>query len=129
MSDPIANMLTIIRNAQAVKKETVSIPYSKFKMEIARAFEKNNFIKNAGRHGKKEKKYVEIELLYNDDNKEPAIQEIKSVSKGSRRIYMPVKDLKKKRRGVLIVSTPKGVMGDKEAVKENVGGEVICEIY
>ena len=123
-------MLIKIKNAQISGKETVLIPHSKFKMEIARVLEKNSFVKNIERHGKKNKKKIEITLKYNKDNK-PAIEDLRRVSKQSGRIYRKTRGLKRGRNsyGIAILSTPLGVLSDKEAKKEGVGGEVICEIW
>ena len=128
--DPIADMLTSIRNAQAAHKETVSVPYSKIKMEIAKVLAKEKFIKEADHKGKKVKKTIDIVLNYNNSN-QPAITSLKRVSKPSRRIYSPSSKIKKIRQGFgfQIISTPKGILTGKEARKEKIGGEVICEVY
>ena len=128
--DPIADMLTSIRNAQAARKETVSVPYSKIKMEIAKVLAKEKFIKSADHKGKKANKTIDMVLNYNDSN-QPAITKLKRVSKPSRRIYSPSSKIKKVRQGFgfQILSTPKGILTGKEARKEKIGGEVICEVY
>ncbi len=127
--DTIGDMLTIIRNGQAVKKETVSIPYSRLKMNIADILVNEKFVKKAAAKGKKNKKFIEIELLY--DEKGPAINYLKRISKLSRRIYAPIKKIYSVQygKGIQILSTSKGVMTNKEAKKEKVGGEIICEIW
>jgi len=128
--DQIANMLTIIRNSQAVGKETAVIPYSKMKLEIAKILEKEKFIKSAEVQGKKGKKTIEAELVYGKDG-DPAIKNIKRISKSSKRIYMPLKKICPVQygKGIWIISTPKGILTDKEARNQKVGGEVICEIW
>lgn len=128
--DTIGNMLTSIRNAQAVGKQTVSVPYSKIKMDIAKILAKEKFIKEADHKGKKVKKTIDMILAY-DDLGRPAISNIKRVSKPSRRVYSPSSKIKKIRQGFgfQILSTPKGVITGKEAVREKVGGEIICEVY
>jgi small subunit ribosomal protein S8 len=128
--DNIANMLTIIRNAQAVGKETAVIPHSKLKLEIAKVLEKEKFVKSAEAKGKKGNKTIEIGLAYGKDG-DPAIKSIKRVSRSSQRIYMPLKKIRPVQygKGILIISTPKGLLTGKEAKKEKVGGEVICEIW
>jgi small subunit ribosomal protein S8 len=128
--DPISDMFTRIRNAQAVKKETVNIPYSKIKMEIAKALLRSRFIKEINRRGRKNKKTIEIVLLYNESGK-AAISRIKRISKPSRRFYSLVSKLYPFRQGfgMRILTTSKGVLTDKEARRERVGGEVICEIW
>lgn len=127
--DNIANMLTLIRNAQAVGKESVVVPYSKLKMEIAKILEKEKFLKSAEAKGKKNKKTIEIGLAYGKDG-DPAIKKIKRVSKSSQRIYVPLKKIHPVQygKGAWIISTPKGLLTDKEAKNQKVGGEVICEI-
>ena len=128
--DPIADMLTSIRNAQAARKETVSIPYSKIKMEIAKVLAKEKFVKEADHKGRKIKKTIDIILNY-DNFGRPAITSLKRVSKPSRRIYSPASKIRRVRQGFgfQILSTPKGIITSKEARKEKIGGEVICEIY
>lgn len=128
--DTIADMLTMIRNAQAVKSKTVSTSYSKFKMEVAKALARGNFIKEASHKGKKNKRMIEIILGY-DETENSRIRNIKKISKLSRRVYIPFSGIKpvKQRLGALILSTPKGVLTGKEAKKEKVGGEVICEVW
>ena len=128
--DPIADMLTSIRNAQAARKETVSIPYSKIKMGIVKVLVKEKFIKEADHKGKKVKKTIDIVLNYNNSNL-PAITSLKRVSKPSRRIYSPSSKIKKVRQGFgfQILSTPRGIISGKEARREKIGGEVICEVY
>jgi len=128
--DIIADMLTKIRNAQAVKKETVSIPYSKLKMEITKILTREKFLKEAEQKGKKNKKIIDIILAY-DDEKNPAINHLARISKQSQRIYLPLKKIKPVRRGfgLQIISTPKGILTDKEAKKEKVGGEILCEVW
>lgn len=128
--DTIANMLTAIKNAQAAKNETASVPYSKIKMEVAKALLRGNFIKEVAHKGKKNKKTIDIVLNYRE-KKVPFIKNIKRVSKLSKRVYFPLKSIRPIRQGfgMLILSTPKGVLTDKEARKEKVGGEVICAVW
>jgi len=128
--DPIADMLTSIRNAQAARKETVTVPYSKIKMEIAKVLAKEKFIKEADHKGKKINKMIDIVLNYDSLNR-PTITRLKRVSKPSRRIYSPYSKIKKIRQGFgsQILSTPKGILSGKEARREKIGGEVICEVY
>ncbi len=129
MTDPIADMFTRIRNAYAVNKETVVIPYSKLKMEIAKLMQEEGYIKDVVRRGKKVRKSLDITLLYKD-GKTP-INSIKRVSKPSRRIYTSFKEVYPVRsgRGIKILSTSKGIMSDNNARKEKVGGEIIGEIW
>jgi len=128
--DPIADMLTKIRNAQAVKKETVVIPYSKVKMEIAKLFLRADYIKEINRRGKKNKKSIELTLSYDEDGK-PAISHLSRISKPSRRVYIPLKGMKPVRQGygIMILSTSKGILTDKEAIKKKLGGEILAEVW
>lgn len=128
--DPISDMLISIKNALAVKKESVSVPYSKIKMEIAKILAKEKLIKEADHKGKKIKKTIDIILNYGDSGK-PAITGVKRISKPSRRIYVGTDKIKTVKHGfgLQILSTPKGLLTNKEAKKEKVGGEVICEVW
>jgi small subunit ribosomal protein S8 len=130
MTDPIADMLTRIRNAQAVKKETVVFPYSKIKWEILNVLSKNGYIKGLDKTNKKNKKFIEIILKY-DEEEMPRISELKRVSKPSRRVYVQAKNIWffKKGMGIKVLSTPKGILSDKDAKKLNIGGEVLLEIW
>lgn len=127
--DTIADMLTLIRNAQAVLKETVVIPYSEIKFEIAKILKKENFIEGIEKKGRKTKKSIEIKLKY--DDKKPAISSLRRVSRPGQRIYTTAGKIKKVRDGygITIISTSKGLMTNKEARKKNLGGEIICEIW
>jgi len=127
--DTIADMLTQIRNAQAVSKAQVSVSYSNLKYEIAKILEKKGFIESVEKKGRKIKKLIEINLKYN--NKLPAISGIKRISKPGQRIYLPAKKIKTSKNSykTAIVSTSKGLMTDKEAKKQRLGGEVLFEIW
>lgn len=127
--DPIADMLTSIRNAQAVLKETVKIPFSKFKFELAKVLEKNGFVKKVEKKGRGIKRVIEIKLKYED--KIPVISGLKKISKPGQRIYAGAAEIKPVRSGygISIISTSKGLMTDKEVRKQNIGGEVICKIW
>src|SRR3990167_4027906 len=128
--DPIADMLTSIRNAQAARKETVTVPYSKIKMEIAKVLAKEKFIKEADHKGKKINKMIDIVLNYDSLNR-PTITRLKRVSKPSRKIYFSVFKNKKNKQGFgsQNFAPPKGILSGKEARREKIGGEVICEVY
>lgn len=129
MTDTIADMLTQIRNAQAVDKETVSIPFSNLKYEIAEILEKGGFVEKVKKRGRKERKKIEITLKY--ENEIPAISNLKVVSRPGQRIYKSYKEIGRVKGGygIVIISTSKGLMTDKEARKQKIGGEVICEIW
>lgn len=129
MTDPITDMLNRIRNAQAVLHETVEMPFSNLKFEIAKVLEKNNFIAKTEKKGKKAKKTFEITLKYQD--KSPIISGLRRVSKPGQRIYLASKDIKsvKGGYGISIISTSKGLLSDREAKRQKLGGEILCEIW
>jgi len=131
--DPIADMMTRISNAQAVHNERVLIPFSKMKQRIAQVLSEAGYVAETEKKTKKAKKaevdWLEIVLKYEDG--QGAISGIRIVSKPSRHLYERAKDIKQVRSGfgVAVMSTPKGIMTSKEARKENVGGEVLFEIW
>jgi len=127
--DPIADMLNRIKNAQAVGHPTVEFPFSNLKNEVAKILEREGFIDKIEKKGRKTKKTIEITLKY--DNKMPAISGIKKISKPGQRIYLDSTKIKKVRDGygIAIISTSKGLMTDKEARKNKIGGEVLCEVW
>jgi len=136
MTDPITDMLNRIRNAQAVSKETVSFPFSNLKYEIAKILEKQGFIEKVERKGRKEKKIFEITLKYYQKESDrqrmkPVILGLKRISKPGQRIYTGTKRIRTVRGGygTAIISTSKGLMIDKEARKQKLGGEILCEIW
>ena len=128
--DPISDMLIAIKNAQAVEHPTVDISFSNLKYEIAKILAKEGLIEKAEKKGKKLKKLIEITLKY-DEKKKGAISDLKRISKSGQRIYLPHKKIKKVKGGygIAIISTSKGLMTDKEARKQKLGGEIICEIW
>ena len=130
MTDPIADMLTRLRNASAAKHETVDMPYSKFKANIAEILKREGYITDFTAKEAKVGQTLEVTLKYGP-NGERSIQGIKRISKPGLRRYaksdalpMPLGGL-----GIAIISTSKGVMTDKKARQENVGGEVMCYVY
>ena len=128
--DPIGNMLTQIKNAGAVGKASVCLPYSNHKMLVLEKMSQSGFVGKVEKKGKIKPK-IEVEVLYKEDSKDPLINDSSRVSKLSRRIYKGYRDIRpiKRGHGLLIVSTPKGVMTGEEARKEKVGGELICSIW
>lgn len=127
--DPISDMLIRIKNAQKAGHEAVSMPFSKFKFAIAKILEKNGYVGAILKRGKKIKKFIEIDLLYKDKN--PRISSIKRISKPGKRIYLSKGDMRPIRQGygISIISTSRGLMTNKEAKKEGMGGEIIAEIW
>lgn len=126
--DPISDMFIRIKNAQKARHETVQLPYSKFKYEIARVLERERWIGAIEKKGKRVRKTLEITLLYTAE--EPRISNIKMISRPSLRLYAPQKELHKSRHGgVILLSTSHGVMSSREAYKANLGGALIAEIW
>ncbi len=133
MTDPIADMLNRIRNAQAVSKKTVVIPYSNLKYEIAKILEKQKLIGKVEKKGRKPKKVLEITLKYSSAGQTDSsvISNLKRISKPGQRIYTGTKEIRSVRGGygISIISTSKGLMTNKEAKRKKLGGEIICEIW
>lgn len=129
-TDPIADMLTRIRNANMVSHETVEIPSSKLKIELAKLLKSEGFISDYAVKEVGKFKILEITLKY-DEKRRPVISKLQRVSKPGLRTYCKAKNLPKVLggMGVAIVSTSKGLLTDRKARKENIGGEVLCYIY
>jgi small subunit ribosomal protein S8 len=128
--DTIADMLVSMKNASAVSKDTVVVPFSKIKYSIAQCLQSHGFIASASKKTQKENVAVlEIALAYNDAGAK--IHDVKRISKPSRRVYMGVRDMRpvKNGHGLIVLSTPKGILSDKEAKKEQVGGEALFMIW
>ena len=130
MTDPIADMLTRIRNANAVSHPSVEIPSSKLKVALARLLKEEGFISSYEEKVDGSFKTLTIELKY-DENKKPVITSLKRVSKPGLRNYCKAKNLPQVLggMGVAIVSTSKGLLSDRKARKENLGGEILAYIY
>lgn len=130
ISDPLGDMLTRIRNAQMRRRPSVSSPASGLRVRVLEVLTDEGYIRGYTcvdhKDGKSE---LEIELKYHDG--QPAIREIKRVSKPGRRVYRPVRELPTVANGlgVSILSTPKGVMSDSQAREEHVGGEILCSVF
>lgn len=129
VTDPIADLLTRLKNAARAKHPSVTVPFSKLKLAVAETLARAGYVKGVNKKGKKVKKYLEFELVYTDQ--EPKLTEVRRVSKSSRRVYHGVKDIKSIRQGfgVAVYSTPKGVLTDKEARTAKVGGEILATIW
>ena len=129
MSDVIADMLTRIRNANSAKHETVDVPASNLKKAIADILVAEGFVKGYDIVEDGKQGIIRITLKYK--NKQRVIQGLKRVSKPGLRVYSNCEDMPKAMNalGIAIVSTPKGIMTDKQARKENVGGEVLAFVW
>ncbi|HEY4502463.1 MAG TPA: 30S ribosomal protein S8 [Candidatus Paceibacterota bacterium] len=129
VNDPVADFITQLKNAAAVKKASVSVPYSKLKHAVATKLAEGGYVQTISKRGKKARKLLEVEIRY--DNGSSRIKGVDRVSKPGRRIYMSVSSIQPVRfgKGSLILSTPKGIMTGEEAKKEHVGGEVLFKIW
>lgn len=129
-TDPIADMLTRIRNANMVSHATVEVPASKLKVQLAKLLKEEGFISDYEVKEDGKFKVISITLKY-ESNGKPVITKLQRISKPGLRHYSKAKNLQKVLggMGVAIVSTPKGLLTDRKARKENVGGEVLCYVY
>ena len=129
-SDPIADLLTSIRNGAQAHKDSVDVPHSKIKVEIVKILEAEGFV--LGHEITTESKFptIKVNLRY-DSKRKSLINHIARVSKPGLRVYKPVTDLKPIRSGLTtrIISTSHGLMTDREARKRKIGGEILCEVY
>jgi small subunit ribosomal protein S8 len=132
MTDPIADLLTRIRNVILAGHKVVEAPASNLKKEIARIlFEKGYILSYKEVDGENKQGVLKIALKYNPKSKKPAIKKIERASRPGLRQYVGVDDMPRVLNGlgIAIISTSKGLMTDKEAKKENIGGEVLCFVY
>lgn len=127
--DTIGDFLTQLRNASLSKMGELETNWSKIREGILRILQAQNFIKNYSVITKEKKKYLKIILIYQDHK--PAISFIKRVSKPGRRVYSSWRNIRKPlgRFGLVIISTPEGLMSDSDVRSKRVGGEIICSIY
>ena len=127
-TDPIADLLTRIKNAARARKESLSVPHSNVKESILTNLKKKNFIADFSVTTGEQKHIKNINIVLNNDKRDI---EVKRISKPGQRIYVKAGEIKKVHGGlgVAIISTPKGIITGEEATKQNLGGELICEIY
>ena len=130
MTDPIADLLTQIRNALLIERPFVDIPTSKLKVAVASALQREGFIWDIEILDAEPRKKLRINLKYGP-NGERVVQHISRVSKPGRRIFQQVGELKPvlQGMGIKVLSTNRGVLSDREAKKQNVGGEVLCQVW
>ena len=130
MTDPIADMLTRIRNANVVKHETVDVPASNMKKELARILLEEGFIRGYDVIEDGKQGIIRIQLKYGQEG-ERVITGLKKISKPGMRVYAANHEIPKVLNGlgISVISTSKGILTDKKARKENVGGEVICYVW
>ena len=129
MTDPIADMLTRIRNAQQARHDSVAVPASKIKGEIARILKNEGFIRDY-ELPKEEERDIKVHLRYSG-KREPVVTGLKRISKPGLRIYAKSKDMPRilGGLGIAIVSTPQGLMTATDARRANVGGEILCYVW
>ena len=129
-TDPIADMLTRIRNANIVSHPEVEMPSSKLKLELAKVLKEEGYITDYAEKEVGKSKVLSITLKY-DERHKPVISNLKRISKTGLRVYSKAKDLPQVfgGLGIAIISTSKGLMTDRKARKENLGGEVVCYVW
>ena len=129
--DPISDMLTRIRKAIQKKHSSTSIPASKMSLSIAKVLQKEGFIADINQEGEGYKSQIVLGLKYSGKNRFPTSRSMQRVSKPGLRVYKNTKGLPKVLGGlgVAIVSTSKGVMSDRDARKQGIGGEILCYVY
>ena len=129
LTDPLGDLLTRIRNGQRARKDSVTSPASKLRARVLDVLQREGYIRGFSEDDTGKHKQLRIELKYFEG--EPAIKHVARVSKPGRRVYSGSKELPIVRNGlgITIVSTPKGVLSDAEARTENVGGEVLAEVF
>lgn len=130
MTDPISDMLTRIRNAQAARHSEVVMPFSKLKQSVANILRQERYLKNVGESQVGGRKSLVLTLQY-QENGAPAIKNIRRISRPGRRVYRKKDDLPRvlSGYGVALISTPAGLMTNKEARHRGLGGEIICEVF
>ncbi|MBE7172166.1 MAG: 30S ribosomal protein S8 [Williamsia sp.] len=131
VTDPIADFLTRIRNAQMANHRIVDIPASNLKKRITEILYEKGYILKYKFEDDSKQGVIKIALKYDPDTKQPAIQSLERISRPGLRTYAKPAEFKRVKNGlgIAIVSTSKGVMTDKEAKTQNVGGEVLCYVY
>ncbi len=129
MTDPIADMLTRIRNAAQVRKQEVVIPHSKLKEQILDLLHQEGYVSSFQVEGKIPQKQIVVQLKY--DHKQSVISSLKRISKSGRRVYTSKDEIPSVLNGlgVAIISTSQGIMTSQQARKAGIGGEILCEIY
>ena len=130
MTDPIADMLTRIRNANSIHMKAVSMPASRMRVGIAEVLKNEGFIAGYDVEEKKPASELSIQLKYSEDG-ERVIRKIERISKPGRRVYSGTSELKPvlSGQGIHVLSSPKGIVSDRQAREMHVGGEVLCQVY
>ncbi|MGK7900888.1 MAG: 30S ribosomal protein S8 [Hormoscilla sp.] len=131
VNDTIADMLTRIRNASLARHKTAKVPATKMTRSIARVLKEEGFIGEIEETGEGVKRYLEISLKYKGKNRSPIITKLKRVSRPGLRVYKNRKELPRVLGGIgiAIISTSSGIMTDREARRQGIGGEVLCYVW
>jgi len=129
--DKIADLLSSIKNAYRVGKKQIVVPWSKLGFAVVKTLVKEGYLAGAKKEEKKGDPRLKMVLNFSYSRGKPAVADIKRISKPGRRVYVQAKDLPfyERRLGITILSTPQGVMTDKEAIKKNIGGELVCRVW
>jgi small subunit ribosomal protein S8 len=130
MTDPVADLLTRIRNANSIGNKSLKVPYSSLKKNILRVLKEQGYITDYFPEMAGKKGVIRVELKYGPDG-EKVLRSVRRVSKPGRRIYSPARDLPEvlSGMGITVLSTSKGVISSVEAKKLGLGGEILCEVY
>jgi small subunit ribosomal protein S8 len=130
MTDPIADLLTRIRNANNAKSQSVDIPASNIKLDVVKILKNEGYICNYKRLDDNKQGFIRVEMKYSSKD-EPVIHHIQRVSRPSRRVHVKADAIESACNGlgVSIMSTSQGVMTDREAKRRNIGGEILCEVW
>ncbi|MDP3880654.1 MAG: 30S ribosomal protein S8 [bacterium] len=123
------DLLARIKNAQAVNKPSLKVPFSNMDLDVLNVLAKEGFVESVEKKGRMPKRIIDIKLKY--ENNRPGIEGSKLISKPSRRLYTGYKDLRQVRQGygISVISTPEGIMSNREARKKKVGGQILFEIW
>ncbi|MBI4134229.1 MAG: 30S ribosomal protein S8 [Candidatus Terrybacteria bacterium] len=129
MTDPIADFLTRVRNAAAIGRTEVRAPYSKILHRIAEILVREGFLEEVSHRGRGPRRILAVRLRYLDGKS--VIEDLRRVSRPGRRSYMAIRNIRpvKSGFGIAVISTPEGLMTNREAKRKNIGGEVLCEVW
>ncbi len=130
MTDPVADLLTRIRNGQLARHEKVTLPWSRMKEAVARALAGEGYVREIVVGGEATKRTLTVLLAYTQSG-DPVISGVRRVSKPGLRVYSNVRNIPSVRNGygISVLSTPAGLLADREARRRNIGGEVVCEVW
>ncbi|OHA58791.1 MAG: 30S ribosomal protein S8 [Candidatus Vogelbacteria bacterium RIFOXYD1_FULL_44_32] len=130
VTDPISDMLNRVLNAGKINKPQVCVDYSNAKLAVATVLKQEGYLAGVAKRAKRNHNYLYLDIAYAEDG-QPALTKVQRISKPSRRVYEKATAIKSVRQGlgIAVISTPKGVMTDRQARKEKVGGEVMLRIW